>query len=430
MNRGSTVAALLATAALTLAACGGGGVDTDPGAAAADPNTVSGTITWWDTSDATNEAPAFRELVRRFEEKYPKIDVEYANVPFDGADDKFRTAAQNGNGAPDVMRADIGWTPTFAKLGYLYPLDGTPALAGAEDYLPVAAESTKLDGRTYGVPQVTDTLGLMYNEEHFAKAGITEPPRTWDELRTVALRLKDANPGGTGLFLHADSYYLLPFVYGEGGDYVDMAGKRITLDSEPVRKAIATVQDLMAAGAVTTDTSANGYTNMQNAFKSGTASMVLNGPWSVADYLTGQAFTDPANLGVAPVPAGPHGQGGPVGGHNLVVYAGSPNVAAALLFVEFVNSAESQRYVAEQNNTMPTRQSVYDTPEVAGNSTITAFQEPLRGAEPRPGAPGAGDLYDLFTPFYQQILGGQASVPDALGQAQRKAADAVPGFDS
>ncbi len=67
-------------------------------------------MTWWDTSDATNESPAFRELVSRFEDKYPDIDVEYVNAPFAGADDKFETAAQSGDGAPDVMRADGKWT--------------------------------------------------------------------------------------------------------------------------------------------------------------------------------------------------------------------------------------------------------------------------------------------------------------------------------
>lgn len=433
MRRGNTVAAVIATVGLAgaiTAGCGGEAATDQSAAAAQDPNSVSGTVTWWDTSDATNESPAFRELVSRFEAKYPKIKVDYANVPFDGADDKFKTAAQAGDGAPDVMRADVGWTPTFAKLGYLQPLDGTPALANDDDYLPVAYESNKLDGKTYGVPQVTDTLALLYNKKHFAKAGITEPPKTWAEAKTTARKLEQANPGTTGIFLHSDSYYLLPFVYGEGGDYVDMQSKRITIDSEPVAAAVRTAQGLTAEGVGATDTSTNGYTNMQNGFKNGDISMVLNGPWSVSDYLTGDAFADPDNLGVAPVPAGPDGSGGPVGGHNLVVYAGSPDLAASYLFVEFMNSAESQQYIAEQNNTMPTRQSVYEVPEIAQNQVISSFQAPLEGGVPRPAAPGAGDLYDLITPYYQKILGDEASIQDALAEAQQKAAGAVPGFES
>jgi arabinogalactan oligomer/maltooligosaccharide transport system substrate-binding protein len=429
-----TIAAVIAAVGLVVvtAGCGGGGdaANDQAAAAAQEPNSVTGTVTWWDTSDATNEAPAFQELVKRFEAKYPKITVDYANVPFDGADDKFKTAAQAGDGAPDVMRADVGWTPTFAKLGYLQPLDGTPALANDGDYLPVAYQSNKLDGKTYGVPEVTDTLALLYNKAHFAKAGITEPPKTWDDVQTTAQKLEQANSGTTGIFLHADSYYLLPFVYGQGGDYVDMEGKRITLNSDKVKAAVRTAQELTAEGVGATDTSTNGYTNMQNGFKNGDISMVLNGPWSVSDYLSGDAFTEAENLGVAPMPAGPAGQGGPAGGHNLVVYAGSPDLAASYLFVEFMNSAESQQYVAEQNNTLPTRTSVYEVPSIAENQVISSFQVPMEGANPRPAAPGAGDLYDLFTPYYQKILGDETSIEDALNEAQQKASGAVPGFES
>ncbi|PXY38251.1 extracellular solute-binding protein [Prauserella flavalba] len=432
-HRRFTALTAVAAVSLTLAACGGdGGSDQADAArqAAEDPQSVTGTVTWWDTSDATNEAPAFRELVERFEQKYPNIDVDYVNVPFDGADDKFKTAAQAGDGAPDVMRADVGWTPTFAALGYLQPLDGTPALKGSDDYLSTPMRSNTYEGKTYGVPEVTDTLGLLYNKEHFARAGITEPPKTWDDLRTAARKLEQAIPGTTGVFLNADAYFLLPFIYGQGGDVVDMQSQQISIDSPEVTAAVETVRDLTAEGTGATDTSANKYTNMLNGFKGGTTSMMINGPWAVSDVLTGKAFADPENLGVATVPAGPKGQAGPVGGHNLVVYAGSPDLAASYLFVEFLNSAESQAYAAARNNTMPTRRSVYERPEIADNPVISAFQEPLEGAAPRPPAPGAGDLYDIVTPYYEQILGGQVSIADGLRQAQQKAKGAVPGFES
>ncbi len=426
------VLALAAATALAVTACGESATDQSNAAEQAnnDPQSVTGTVTFWDTSDATTESPAYKELAKRFEQEYPKIKVDYVNVPFDGSDDKFKTAAQNGEGAPDVMRSDVGWTATFAALGYLQPLDGTPALKDSDDYLPVPMQSNVYEGKTYGVPQVTDTLALLYNKEHFAKAGITEPPATWEELREAAELLEKKVPGTEGIFINADSYYLLPFVYGEGADYVDVEGKRITIDSPEVKAAIETVRELTADGVGTVDTSANKYTNMQDGFKNGSVSMIINGPWSISDALSGKAFDDPDNLGVAPVPAGPKGQGGPVGGHNYTVYAGSANLAASYLFVEFMNRPENQAYVSGENNTLPTRASVYETPEAADNELLAAFQEPIEMAKPRPAAPGAGTLYDLFTPFYEQILGGQASLDDGLAQAQRKAKDAVPGFES
>ena len=77
-------------------------------------------------------------------------------VPFGEAQNKFKTAAQSGSGAPDILRSEVAWTPEFASLGYLYALDGTPLLEG-NDYLSAPLSSNVYDGKTYGVPQVTDT---------------------------------------------------------------------------------------------------------------------------------------------------------------------------------------------------------------------------------------------------------------------------------
>src|SRR5689334_19143124 len=123
MRRVLTSAAVAAALALAVTACGDG--SGDPGSApakSAAPAEVSGTVTWWDTSDATTEGPVFQEIVKDFEAKYPKIKVNYVNVPFAEARDKFKTAAQSGSGAPDVLRTDVGWVAEFASLGYLAPL--------------------------------------------------------------------------------------------------------------------------------------------------------------------------------------------------------------------------------------------------------------------------------------------------------------------
>ena len=70
MRRVLTSAAVAAALALAVTACGDG--SGDPGSApakSAAPAEVSGTVTWWDTSDATNEAPVFKELIAKFESK-------------------------------------------------------------------------------------------------------------------------------------------------------------------------------------------------------------------------------------------------------------------------------------------------------------------------------------------------------------------------
>lgn len=181
MRRGIAATALVATLALAATACGG-----DSGSGKADGPT---TITWWDTSNATNEAATYQALVKEFEKANTGIKVKYVNVPFDQAQNKFDTAA-GAKGAPDVLRSEVGWTPAFAKKGYFLPLDGTEALKDQAKFQPNLLKQAQFDGKTYGVPLVTDTLAFVYNKALFAKAGITKAPTTWDELKKDAAAVK------------------------------------------------------------------------------------------------------------------------------------------------------------------------------------------------------------------------------------------------
>jgi arabinogalactan oligomer/maltooligosaccharide transport system substrate-binding protein len=425
-KRGAGIAAIVALA-LAASACSSSTSSGGASAAAKDPNSVKGTVTWWDTSDATNEAPNYQPIIKAFEAKYPNIKVNYVNVPFSDAKDKFKTAAQSGNGAPDVLRADVGWTPAFAQLGYLQPLDNTPALENDSDYMPGPYASDHYNGKIYGVPQVTDTLALLYNKDLLAKAGITTPPKTWDELKADGLQIK-AKTGADGVFLNAASYFLEPFIYGEGGDLIDAASKKITVNDAKALKAVGIAQDLVKSGAAVTDVTKDGYSNMQTAFKDGKVAMVINGPWSTADDLKGSAFGNADNLGVATVPAGSVKAGAPIGGHNLVVYAGSKNLDASYLFVAFLNSAQNQATIAAKNNVLPTRTSAYSDPQVSGSKLLSAFADPLKAGVGRPPVAGASDLLTPLDADYQAILGGQKSAQDALNDAATQFAQILPDF--
>ncbi|MEY9931009.1 arabinogalactan oligomer/maltooligosaccharide transport system substrate-binding protein [Catenulispora sp. GP43] len=425
-RRGAGIAAI-AVLALAASACSSSKSSGGASAAAKDPASVKGTVTWWDTSDATNEAPSYQPIIKAFEAKYPNIKVNYVNVPFADAKDKFKTAAQSGSGAPDVLRADVGWTPAFAQLGYLQPLDNTPALQDASDYMPGPYASDHYNGKIYGVPQVTDTLTLLYNKDLLTKAGITTPPKTWDELKSDSLQIK-AKTGVDGTFLDAASYYLLPFIYGEGGDIIDASAKKITVNNATTLKAVGIAQDLIKSGAAVTDVTKDGYSNMQTAFKDGKVAMVVNGPWSTSDDLKGSAFSNADNLGIATVPAGSVKAGAPVGGHNLVVYAGSKNLDASYLFVAFLNDAQNQATIAAKNNVLPTRTSAYSDPQVANNKILSAFEGPLKSAVGRPPVPGASDLFTPLDTDYQAILGGQKSAQDGLNDAATQFAQILPDF--
>ncbi|MBC2873859.1 MULTISPECIES: extracellular solute-binding protein [Streptomyces] len=405
MRRGISVAAVVGVLALTVTACGsdGGGGGGDGSKAAKDPGGVSGTVTWWDTSDATNEAPAFKKLVKDFETKYPKIKVDYVNVPFDQAQQKFKTAASTGKGAPDVLRSDVGWTPGFAQLGYLKDLTGTPALDKRDDFLEGPLKNAAYEGKTYGVPQVTDTLGLLYNKDLFKKAGVDKPPATWQEVKEAAKKVKE-KAGADGIGLSPDSYYSLPFLYGEKSDMVDAAAKKITISDAASRKGIETAVDLVKSGAAPKPAGTDGYNALKTDFKNGKLAMLVDGPWATKELFGGEAFKNKDNLGIAAVPAGSTGvAGAPVGGHNLVVYAGSGNFDASYLFTRFMTDAERQTEISKAIGLLPTRKAAY-TPEVLADPVRKSFHEALATAHPRPPIPQGGDLFTVWLQHYTRIL--------------------------
>ncbi|MEV4438960.1 extracellular solute-binding protein [Streptomyces sp. NPDC049577] len=404
MRRGISVAALVGALALTATACGGGdNGGSDGSKAASDPGSVSGTITWWDTSDATNEAPAFKKLVAAFEAKYPKIKVDYVNVPFDQAQQKFKTAAATGKGAPDVLRSDVGWTPGFAQLGYLKDLTGTPALENSDDFLEGPLKNAAYQGKTYGVPQVTDTLGLLYNKELFQKAGIDKAPANWQEVKDAAQKIKEKT-GAEGIGLNPDSYYSLPFLYGENSDMVDVAKKKITISDAASLKGIETAVDLVKSGAAPKPAGTDGYNVLKTDFKAGKLAMLIDGPWATKEIFGGDAYKSRDNLGIAPIPAGSTGTAGaPVGGHNLVVYAGSKNFDASYLFARFMTESAQQEGVSKDIGVLPTRKSAY-TKDVLADPVRGAYYQALSKAHPRPAIPQGGDLFTDWLQHYTKIM--------------------------
>lgn len=420
----------IAALALVLSACGGGDSESDDQKPSndVDPASLSAELTWWDTSDPTNEAPAFKELIKKFNAEYPNVTINYQSVPFGEAQNKFKTAAEAGQGAPDILRAEVAWVPEFAAAGHLYALDGTPLLED-NDYLETPLSSNVYDGKTYGVPQVTDTLGLMYNKELFAKAGIEEAPTTWDEVEDAAAQLKD-KAGVEGIYVNSAGYFLLPFMYGEGGDLVDTEAKTIEVASDENKAGIKVAQDLVKSGAAPKPDANDSYGTMMTLFKEGKVGMIINGPWEVANISNDPKFGGFENLGIAPVPGGSAGAGAPVGGHNYVVYSGMDEAKAdaATAFIQFMTSAESEAFLADELGLLPTNEGAYDL--IADNERVTAWKAALDVSVARPWIPEGGLFFAPLDEMATRVLVKDEDAAKVLDQtAEKFKSDVVPDYD-
>ncbi len=399
---------------LLLAACGGGG------AATTTPTAGPVTITYWYTED-TGETPVILQLINQFQQQNPNIKVNAQYEAFGQTQAKFSTAAQS-NTAPDVLRSDVGWVTQFASLRYLLPIDSMVSQSDLSDYLPAPLNYDKYSGHLYGLPQVTDFLALMYNKAILAKAGITSPPATMADFEADAMKIQQSKAAKYAFETSGASYFALPFLWAFGGGMIDTNNNILVNNSGSIAGLTFLLklqnQDKVMPSKVDF---ANGYNNMTNDFKSGATAMIFQGPWQAADILTGSAFTDKTNLGIAGIPTGPGGAtGSPVGGQSYVIYAGTKHPNEAFKFISFMSSQASQIAIAKANHTLPTRASVYQDPTVSSDAVISGYYAIRSTAVNRPVIPQGGQLFNDFDPNIQAALAGAKTPTDALNAVADK----------
>lgn len=126
------------------------------------------------------------ELNAALHEAYPNIDLEISHIA-DNYDTTVKTRFTTGE-APQI----ISWNNTvsdtsFPSNGYFVDLSG---LGLEENLVSDFVELGQYDGKLYGIPVQAQSSGLIYNKDCFEKAGISELPRTFDELEEVCEKLK------------------------------------------------------------------------------------------------------------------------------------------------------------------------------------------------------------------------------------------------
>ena len=106
------------------------------------------------------------------------------------------SAALAAGSGPDIIHTRAyGGLAALADADYLLPVNKTnvPNLAAFSDSVMLGAVGRKPphDKNTYGVPFATQSLGIFYNKQVLAKAGITAQPKTWDEFKSICKTLKE-----------------------------------------------------------------------------------------------------------------------------------------------------------------------------------------------------------------------------------------------
>ncbi|MCQ4081040.1 sugar ABC transporter substrate-binding protein [Streptomyces sp. RB6PN25] len=432
LHRRPVVLALAAATALLTGACGSGSGSSS--ASGGHP-----TITYWASDQGSSISDDVRVLtpeLTRFT-KQTGINVKLEVICWNDLLNRILAAASSGQG-PDVVNIGNTWSASLQATGAFQPMssDVMKQIGDSGRFLPGALAATGAPGKEpVGVPLYSMAYALYYNKAMFQAAGIANPPTTWDEFVTDGKKLTHGNQWGVsveGASTSENAHHAFTFSQQHGGSFFDASGKP-TFDTPQNVAAIKQYVDFMAADKIANPSDAE-YSNGTEAvqdFATGKAAMLL---WQTADASLANYGMKPSQYGVVPVPfpasLPPGGKRADsiVAGINLSVFADTKNKDAALKFVKYMTSRQTQIELNKAYGSLPSVTDAYSDPAFQ-TPTAQVFQKVLdNSAAPMPAVPQesqfetaiGGVLKNLFADAASGKAVTDQTVAAQLNQAQQQ----------
>jgi len=266
-----------------------------------------------------DDQDAFNTIIENYKKLNPNIGtITYKKMSPDTYRKDLLEALASGKG-PDIFLMQNHWLPSFGNK--LVPAPA--AIINEQQYrnifVDVAAQDFIAQGAIYAAPLAIDSLALYYNKDLFNAAGITSPPRDWNEFVTDSRKLTriDAN----GQIIYSGAAMGRPANAQEGAinratDIVNLLMLQAKTDMIDLTSGRAIFDQMIAGGSTPGQDALNFYTqfsdrssslyswnsrmhNSIDAFSEGNVGMMFNYSWQMA---TIASKAPKLNFGVAPVP--------------------------------------------------------------------------------------------------------------------------------
>jgi len=374
----------------TVAACGGG----DSGGASA--STIS--VTYKQTGGDPSQKDFLAAAKAEFERANPGITVNLQ--PITAADSDYLTRLQlqmrSPRTSPDLVYEDTFQINSDIEAGYLRPLDDQlNAWPDWKQFSETARGAGKaLDGKTYAVPDGTDTRGIWFNKEIFAKAGLPADwqPKTWDDILSAARTIKARVPGvipfnifsGKAVGEAASIQGFQMLLNGTGDTLYDIPQRKWVLGSKGFSDSLQFVktvytEQLGPTPAQSLDPNFQ-YVVSQQLLPKGQLAIDLDGSWISHHWLPGNASPWPqwsTVMGTAAMPTQNGQAPGRIsmsGGWTWAIPKNAANPDRAWDFVKLISDRDHQVKFSIVNTQIPVRTDVASDPKyLAANPTNEFF---------------------------------------------------------
>ncbi len=291
--------------------------------------------------------------------------IVYQRLP-NGADDQRqqmvrRLAAKDTS--LDILGLDVVWVAEFAEAGFIREWSGEARDEVHKDTLATPLATATWNSKLYAAPLNTNTQLLWYRADL-----VSEPPRTWAEMLSMAEALARAGKPHyievQGAPYEGLTVWFNSMVESAGGSILSAASDAVSL-GPAARRALEIMSQLAHSPAA--DPSLENQMEDQNRLRmeAGLAAFQLNYPFV---YPSMQANRPDlfVHLRWAPYPRVNVDEPARVtiGGNNLAVSTYSLHPELAFEAIQCLRGVDAQRVNAVMGGLPPTLASLYDDPEV------------------------------------------------------------------
>ena len=403
-------------AAASLAGCSGPGTSSQASAAPQAAEGETAELQFWTISLQPKFTDFFNDLIKDYEKAHKNITIKWTDLPIATIQQKLITSAAGGT-SPDVVNLNTPMALTMGGKKALVDLNSNASKEQREIYIPSLYDAAKSGDAVYAFPWYASPRIMAYSKTLFQKAGITEVPKTFDDMFQQAKTMKDK----TGALLYVPSD-LASLFFMDGVEMLNADKTKATFNNAQTKEVFKKWKDAVDGGIVG-KTGWGDYAARLQLFETGKVAM-LDGPGSMVSRIKDEAPDVYANMGLtAPI----SGKTGLVydGLMNVAVPSASKHVKEAVDFAAFVTNDDSQlafcKVVAVFPSTTKASQDAYftsDTSSLEGLARSISAQVLPKSTDFSFGTDKQADITAAINKIYEASIEGFTDPDQSFSEAE------------
>jgi sn-glycerol 3-phosphate transport system substrate-binding protein len=342
------------------------------------PATAQTEISWWHAMTGANA-----EVVEKIASDFNASQSDYKLVPaFKGSYPETLNAgiaAFRAGQAPDIMQVfDVGTGVMMGAEGAVKPvaevLTGAGMTFDKSQYLPgIVSYYSRPDGTMLSFPYNSSSPITYINKDIFQKAGLDPetPPKTWDEVWTMAKQIKESGAAPCGYtstwltWIHMENFAAwndVPYATFENG-LASGGVPELQVNSPAYVKHFQAIADLAKDGTF----KYGGRTSeAKQIFLAGECGIFTESSGGLGDIVKSGM-----NYGIGQLPYDST-SGGPQntipGGASLWVFDGKSEETykGIAAFFAYISQTDVQTYLHQQSGYLPVTMAAYDATKASG----------------------------------------------------------------